>query len=186
MRKIIVGEFMTLDGVIESPGPGDPAFKYQGWVMPYQSEDVMGVLSEHTTRCDAMLLGRKTYQIFEETFAPSSDPFSMFMNNYNKYVVSTTLSQPTWNNSQLIAGDVVAELRQLKQQPGKDIIVNGSHTLVQTLIQNNLVDEFSLIVYPVVLGTGRRLFSDGTHAKLELVEAKTLSKGVVNMVYKPA
>ena len=182
MRKIIVGEFISLDGVTEGPGPADP-FVYAGWTMPYFNDEVMKVTTD-VTNIDAMLLGRITYQGFAAFFSSQTGGDADMMNNQNKYVVSTTLKTADWQNSKLINGNVPQEIAKLKQQSGKNIIVSGSTTLVQTLIQHNLVDEFTLLVYPVVLGTGKKLFQEGTpNRTLKLIESRQTSTGVVILRY---
>lgn len=183
MRKLVAGLFITFDGVIEAPGPRDtPPFEYAGWSMPFYNDEVGAHIGAQTAASDALLLGRRTYETFEATFANMSGPMGDGMNNLNKYVVSTTLGTPTWKNTTLISDSVVEEIQKLKAQEGKDIAISGSGTLLQTLMQANLVDEFSLLVYPTVLGTGRKLFND-THADLTLLEARPLSTGVVIMRY---
>jgi dihydrofolate reductase len=145
------------------------------------------VMFEAMQASDAMLLGRKTYQGFAAAFAstPAGDPFVDHMNNTRKYVVSTTLDKAEWQNSTLIKSNVVEEIRKLKQQPGKDISVSGSCQLVHTLMQNDLVDEYGLLVYPIVLGSGKRLFPDGVETKLKLVESKMFPTGVMFLRYVP-
>jgi dihydrofolate reductase len=184
MRKIIVGEFVSLDGVIEGPGPGDP-FVHAGWTMPYFNDEIWKITTD-TSNADALLLGRVTYQTFAAAFASQTGGSADVMNNQTKYVVSTTLKKAEWQNSKLITGNISDEIAKIKQQPGKNIVVSGSGTLVQTLIKYDLVDEYSLLVYPLVLGTGKRLFGEGT-AKiiLKLVETRPLSTGVVLMRYEP-
>lgn len=183
MRKLVAGLFITLDGVIEAPGPRDtPPFEYAGWTMPFFDAEVGAHIGKQTFASDALLLGRRTYETFEATFGSMSGPEADGMNNFKKYVVSTTMGAPTWNNTTLISGNVVEEVRKLKAQDGRDITISGSGTLLQTLMQANLVDEFSLLVYPMVLGKGKKLFND-YHANFTLVEARPLSTGVVIMTY---
>jgi len=185
MRKIVVGMFISLDGVIEGPGPSDD-FQYAGWTMPYYSDEVGGYVGSRIMATDAMLLGRHTYQGFEAAFAPQSGGVADIMNNTRKYIVSTTLKTVDWQNSTLINTNIMDEITSIKQQPGQDISISGSGALVQSLMQHNLIDELSLLVYPVVLGTGKRLFPDGmAKADLTLIEAKPLSKGVVVLRYQP-
>lgn len=183
MRKIIVGMYVTLDGVMEGPGP-DEGFEHAGWTMPYFDEEIGQVLGESMSRCDSLLLGRVTYQTFAAAFSSQTEGIAHIMNSLPKYVVSTTLKTAEWNNSKLIKGNVAEEIAKLKQQPGKDILVNGSGTLVQTLIHHDLIDEYALLVYPVVLGTGKRLFRDGSKT-LKLIQTKPLRSGVVNLSYQP-
>jgi dihydrofolate reductase len=136
---------------------------------------------------DALLLGRVTYEGFEAAFGSSSGPDADMMNGVHKYVVSTTLKQANWINSTLINGDVIAEIKRLKDQPGKDLSMSGSGKLVQSLLQNGLLDELGLLVYPVVVGSGKRLFPEGTpQTNLNLIEARQMAKGVVLLRYQPA
>jgi len=183
MRKIIVGEFVSLDGVIEGPGPDDK-FVHAGWTMPYFNEDIWKITTD-VTNVDALLLGRVTYQSFATAFSSQTGGTADVLNNQNKYVVSTNLKTAEWQNSKLIKGNVPEEIAKIKQQPGKNIVVTGSGTLVQTLMKHNLVDEYSLLVYPLVLGTGKRLFREGTEKiTLKLVETRPLSTGVVHLRYE--
>lgn len=185
MRKIVVGLFMSLDGVIEGPGPSDD-FKYAGWTMPFYNDEVGGYIGSRMATADALLLGRHTYEGFQAAFAPQSGGVADVMNNFRKYVVSTTLKSAAWNNSTLINNNVPEEVAKIKQQPGQDISISGSGTLIQSLLPYNLVDELSLLVYPVVLGTGKRLFPEGiAKTDLKLIEAKPFSNGVVLLRYAP-
>lgn len=191
MRKIVVSEFVSLDGVMQAPGHSEEdreaGFTQGGWTMPYWHDEIGMVMFGAMQASDAMLLGRKTYQGFAGAFAsaPAGDPFVDHMNNTPKYVVSTTLDKAEWQNSTLIKSDVVEAIRKLKEQPGKDISVSGSSQLVHTLVQNDLVDEYSLLVYPLVLGNGKRLFPNGVDTKLKLVESKTFPTGVMLLRYVP-
>ncbi len=191
MRELIVAEFITLDGVIQAPGGADEdtegGFTHGGWTQPYWHDDIGTHFFQAMTQADAMLLGRKTWQIHGGAFEPMpiGDPFGDVMNGIRKYVVSTTLkSAADWRNSTLISGNVVEAVRQLKQQPGKNIVVDGSSVLVHTLAQNDLVDEYSLHVYPLVLGSGKRLFPEGKRISLKLVESQSLPTGVVFQRYR--
>jgi dihydrofolate reductase len=190
MRKIIVSEFMSLDGVIQAPGGKEEdtegGFAYGGWTMPYWHDEIGAHFNQVMRESDAFLLGRKTWQIHGGAFEPMAegDPFGDVMNSMPKYVVSTTLtSAAAWRNSTLIRGDVVDEVRALKAQPGKNIVTDGSSVLVHTLAEHNLVDEYRLIVYPLVLGGGKRVFPEGVRLNLRLVEAQPLPTGVVLMHY---
>lgn len=176
MKKIIVTEFMSLDGVVENPG----------WSMPYWNDEIAKFKGDEQTSCDTLLLGRVTYEGFAAAWPGRTDPGAEFMNSVPKYVVSTTLDTAEWNNSTVIKDNVVEELTKLKQQEGKDILVYGSVVLIQTLIEHDLVDQVRLLVYPVVLGTGKRLFQDGTTANLNLVQTQPFSSGVVGLVYETA
>lgn len=184
MRKVIVGEYMSLDGVIEGPNPGDP-YEHAGWANPYNSEEAQKVISDITSKSDALLLGRVSYQSYAAAFSSQTGGFADVMNGSRKYVVSTTLKKAEWNNSTLIKGNIVEEIAKLKQQPGKDIGVSGSATLVQTLMQHDLIDEYVLLVCPLVLGSGKRLFRDVSKMNLKLIEAKPLGSGVVALTYQP-
>jgi dihydrofolate reductase len=192
MREIIVAEFITLDGVIQAPGGADEdtdgGFTHGGWTRPYWHDDIGAHFFQAMSSADAFLLGRKTWQIHGGAFEPmAGDPFADALNNIPKYVVSTTLkSAAAWRNSTLISDNVVEAIRDLKRQPGKNILVDGSSVLTQLLAMNDLVDEYSLHVYPIVLGGGKRLFPDGKRIDMTLVEAKPLPTGVVFMRYRRA
>lgn len=193
MRKIIVHEFITLDGVIQAPGGADEdtegGFVHGGWTMPYWHDDIGEHFFQAIAQADTLLLGRKTWQIHGEAFEPmpAGDPFGDVMNGIRKVVVSTTLkSAADWRNSTLISSNVVEEVRKLKAQPGKNILVDGSSVLIHTLAENDLVDEYSLHVYPLVLGGGKRLFPEGKRINLELIESQALPTGVVFQRYQPA
>jgi dihydrofolate reductase len=193
MRKIIVHEFISLDGVIQAPGGADEdtegGFAHGGWTGPYWHDDIGKHFFEMIAQADTMLLGRKTWQIHGGAFEPmpAGDPFGDVMNNTSKVVVSGTLkSAAAWRNSTLIRSNVVEEVRKLKEQPGKNILMDGSSVLIHTLAENDLVDEYNLHVYPLVLGGGKRLFPDGKRINLELIEAQALPTGVVYQRYKPA
>ncbi len=192
MRKIIAAEFITLDGVIQAPGGAeedkDGGFVHGGWTRPYWHSDIGKHFFEAFSQADALLLGRKTWQIHGGAFEPmkAGDPFGDSMNGIQKYVVSTTLKSTTaWRNSTLISGQVVAEVRKLKEQTGKDILVDGSSALLHTLIQNDLIDEYALHVYPLVLGGGKRLFPEGKRLNLKLNQSIPLPTGVIFQKYEP-
>ncbi len=183
MRRIIVGLFMSLDGVIQGPGPSDD-FDAAGWTMPYWTDEIGMQIGATMAACDALLLGRITYDGFKSSFEHQNDPMAQGLNSAHKYVVSNTLKSADWNNSELIRGNVPEEIAKLKQQPGKDISVSGSASIVHLLQKHDLVDEYSLFQYPVVIGHGTRLFPEGT-AKLglKLVEARPLPTGVILVRY---
>ena len=192
MRELIAAEFITLDGVIQAPGgtneDTEGGFQYGGWTQPYWHDDIGTHFFQAIEQADALLLGRKTWQIHGGAFEPmqAGDPFGDVMNGIAKYVVSTTLtSASAWRNSTLISGNVVEAVRKLKQQPGKNILMDGSSVLLHTLIQENLIDEYSLHVYPLVLGRGKRLFPQGKRLDLKLVESQALPTGVVFQRYRP-
>jgi dihydrofolate reductase len=181
MRKITAGLFVSLDGVMESP---------EKWHFPYFNDEMAEAVGAAMAATDAMLLGRVTYQEFASYWpgvSSEDQPFADHMNNTPKYVVSTTLSKAEWQNSTLINGNIAEEITKLKQQPGKNIGITGSATLVQSLLQEDLLDELGLMIHPVVVGTGRRLFKEGGDQKgLKLVDSKTFSTGVVYLTYQPA
>ncbi len=191
MRKLIVAEFISLDGVIQAPGSDtedtEGGFAQGGWTHPYWHDDIGGHFFEAMSQADTILLGRKTWQIHGEAFDPMpiGDPFGDVMNGLHKYVVSTTLKDASaWKNSTLINSNVAEAIRTLKQQPGKDILLDGSSVLHQTLVENDLVDEYRLHVYPLVLGNGKRLFAGGKRIELKLIDARPLPTGVVYQVYR--
>jgi dihydrofolate reductase len=176
MRNVVVTEFMSLDGVVEQPA----------WTFPYWNDEIARFKGEESSASDALLLGRVTYQGFAAAWPQSEDEGADYFNSVRKYVVSETLEEPLeWQNSTLIKDNMVEEITNLKQQDGKDITVHGSATLVQTLMQHDLVHRYRLLVYPVVVGKGKRLFQEGTTATLELVETQSFSSGVVALVYGP-
>jgi dihydrofolate reductase len=186
MRKIVVSEFVTLDGIMDDPG-GAEGTAHGGWSFKFgRSDDQQKFKSDELFASGALLLGRVTYQGFAAAWPtmPGTGAFGERMNSLPKHVVSTTLTALEWNNSKLINQNVAEEVSKLKQQPGQDIIVFGSGNLVQTLMAHDLVDQYNLLVHPVVLGGGKRLFRDGGHAALKLVEAKKFDNGVVALVYQ--
>jgi dihydrofolate reductase len=193
MRELIVAEFITLDGVIQAPGGADEdtegGFVHGGWTHPYWHDDIGTHFFQAMSQADALLLGRKTWQTHGAAFdpMPEGDPFGDPMKSIQKYVVSTTLTSTSlWRNSTLISSNVVEEVRKLKAQPGKNILLDGSSVLAHTLIENDLVDEYLLHVYPLALGSGKRLFPEGMRVNLKLVEASPIPSGVVFMRYRPA
>jgi dihydrofolate reductase len=192
MRKLIVAEFVSLDGVMQAPGGAEEdtegGFAYGGWTGPYWHDDIGAYILQEINRSDTLLLGRKTWQTHAEAFDPISegDPFADLLNNRRKYVVSTRLkSADAWRNSTIISENVVEEISKLKAQPGKDIYVDGSSVLVHTLAQSGLVDEYSLLVFPIVLGSGKRVFPDGFYSGLQLIETKSFPSGVILLRYQP-
>jgi dihydrofolate reductase len=194
MRKLIVSEFLTLDGVMQGPGSPDEdregGFDHGGWQMPYFDDVQMEVAAEGIAANGAYLFGRKTYEIMAAFWPtqPDTNPFAATLNGLPKFVVSTTLQEPlAWQNSTLLRGDVVEAIKNLKAQPGKNITVLGSGELVQTLIRHDLVDEFGLMINPLVLGTGKRLFREGlAPARFQLVDSKTTTTGVLIATYRRA
>lgn len=187
MRKVIVSEFVTLDGVMEDPG-GAEGFKHGGWTFQFGSTEQQQFKVEELFKADALLLGRRTYQGFAAAWPtmPGTGAYGERMNSLPKYVVSATLSDMTWNAT-LVTGDLAEALSRLKQGDGQDILVFGSSQLVQTLHVRDLIDVYRLMVFPVVLGSGMRLFPDGDEKKaLKLVESKTFPSGVVVLTYRPS
>ena len=192
MRKLIVAEFITLDGVIQAPGAPDEdtegGFVHGGWTHPYWHDDIGAHFFQAMVEADTLLLGRKTWQGHGAAFdpMPEGDPFGDVMKSKKKYVVSTTLrSTELWRNSTIISKNVVEEVRKLKEQPGQNIILDGSSVLAHTLIENDLVDAYSLHVYPLVLGSGKRLFPEGKRVNLKLLQSQALPTGVVFQQYEP-
>ena len=186
MRKIIVSEFVTLDGIMDDPG-GAEGTAHGGWSFKFgRSDDQNKFKSDELFACDALLLGRVTYQGLAAAWPtmPGTGAYGERMNSLPKHVFSTTLSALEWNNSRLIKLNVAEAIAQLKEQPGQDILVFGSGNLAQTLMANDLVDQYNLLVHPVVVGSGKRLFQDGTQAALKLVEAKRFDNGIVALIYQ--
>jgi class 3 adenylate cyclase len=189
MRKLIVSEFITLDGVIEAPGHEEHRDGKNAWALQGASDDQQRFKLEELFAAEALLLGRVTYQIFAAFWpsAPGDQGWADRMNGMPKYVVSATLSEARWNNSTLIRGNVPEEVLKLKEQPGKPILIHGSADLVNSLMKHDLIDEYRLMVFPVVLGSGKRLFRDESDiAHLRLVGTRTFSSGVVVLTYQPA
>ena len=193
MRNIVVAEFVTLDNVLQAPGGTEEdtegGFTHGGWTWPFWHDDIGAYFFQEMSQSDALLLGRKTWQIHGGAFEPlpPGDPFGDLMNAMPKYVVSTTLTTASaWRNSTLIRSNVVEEVRTLKAQPGKNIVIDGSSVLVHTLAEHDLIDEYSLHVYPVALGSGKKLFPVGKRMDLRLIESRPLPSGVVLMRYARA
>lgn len=191
MRKLVVGTFLTVDGVMQAPGGPDEdregGFEHGGWSVNYW-DDVMGqIIVEKTLQAGALLLGRKTYEIFAAHWPRVSgdDPIASKLNSMPKHVASRTLHEVRWNNSTLIKGDVADAVAKFKDGPGDEIQVTGSGDLIQTLMEHDLVDEYRLWIFPVVIGEGKRLFARGTvPAALKLVDTKTSSTGVAIHTYE--
>jgi dihydrofolate reductase len=188
MSRIVVTEFVSVDGVIEDPG-GSEGWDRGGWAFRFERgpEGDRFKLDE-TMRSDALLLGRVTYEGFAAAWPTREGEFADKFNGMPKYLVSSTLTEPAWSNTTRLTGDVAAEAARLKEQPGGDIVVHGSATLVAALLEHDLVDEWRLMVFPIVLGAGKRLFGDsGAPRSLELVEARPVGPdGVVILTYRPA
>ncbi len=193
MRKIVVSEFLTLDGVMQAPGDPDEdrsgGFDHGGWQLAYFDDIFGSTMMDAFAATGGLLLGRKTYEGFAGHWPnqPDDDPVAGVMNGLEKYVVSTTMTEPlAWQNSTLIKGDLAGEITKLKKGSGKEIQVIGSGVLVQDLIREGLVDVFRLMVHPLVLGTGKRLFREGTATtRLRLVDSKPTSTGVLILTYEP-
>jgi dihydrofolate reductase len=189
MRKLIVSEFVTLDGVIQAPGGKDEdldgGFEYGGWTWPYWHDDIGKTFFALMQDVDALLLGRRTYVTHAAAFEPmaAGDPFGDMMNAPKKYVVSKTLQNPTWRNTTIISDNVIESVRALKAEPGKSILTDGSSQLVHALLEHDLVDELHLLVYPLTLGTGKRLLPGGVHATFSLQSATPYPSGVVGLHY---
>jgi len=194
MTKVVVFTNLTLDGVMQAPGRPDEdrrgGFEHGGWATPYADSVIGSMAGESMAYTGALLLGRRTYEDFYAFWPnqPEPNPFTAVLNNTQKYVASTTLKEPlAWSNSTLLKGDAAEAVARLKEQPGKDLVVLGSGKLVQSLMRRNLVDEYVLLIHPLVLGSGRRLFADeGAFAALRLVGTKTTTTGVVIATYQPA
>jgi len=187
MGRIIVTEFASLDGVVEDPG-GAEDFKYGGWSFEISRGDEGDRFKlDETMGSDALLLGRVTYEGFADAWPKRDGEFADKFNNMPKYVVSSTLGNPEWTNTTVLRGDVAEEVATLKQEQDGEIVVHGSVQLAQTLLEHDLVDELRLMVYPVVLGSGKRLFGETSDKKpLKLVDSKTVGDGVAILVYQPA
>jgi dihydrofolate reductase len=185
MPKIVVNAFLTLDGVMQAPGGPDEdresGFQHGGWQAPLWDQIVDRLVTEGIKDADAFLLGRKTYEIFASYWPKVTDPdnsIATALNSRPKYVVSRSLERVSWNNSSLIKGDVVAEIRKLRQQPGRAVHTWGSTDMLQTLLKNDLIDEYRLFIYPVVLGSGKRLFGSGT-VPVALKHVESVTTGTV-------
>jgi dihydrofolate reductase len=188
MRKLIVSEFISLDGVMQAPGGKDEdrdGFEYGGWTHAYMHEDIGAAFLALMKDVDAFLLGRRTYVGHAAAFEPMEpgNPFGDVMNAPKKFVVSRTLEKPTWRNTTIIRDDVVASVRALKAQPGGTIMTDGSSQLVQTLLAHDLIDELHLLLYPLVLGNGKRLFPNGVHQPFRLLSATPYPSGVIGLRY---
>jgi dihydrofolate reductase len=194
MRKVFMNEQISLDGVMQAPGGPDEdttgGFPHGGWAMRYFDESMGKAAAEGMGRAGGLLLGRKTYEIFAAYWPNQGDdvPFAGFLNSVPKYVASRTLREPLeWNNSHVLSGDVVDAVRALKAEDEGDLVVLGSGELASTLIENDLIDEYSIWINPLVLGAGKRLFPEGLpKAEFELVDSTTSTTGVVMLTYRPA
>jgi dihydrofolate reductase len=187
MGKIVVTEFITVDGVIEDPG-GSEDFKYGGWSFEFsRGEEGDRFKLDETRNSAALLLGRKTYEGFADAWPSRDGEFADLFNSMPKYVVSSTLKDPEWANTTVLEGDLVDSVSKLRDELDGDIVVHGSRRLVQALVENGLVDELRLMVFPVVLGSGQRLFGETSDKQaLELAESRTVGDGVAIQIYRPA
>ena len=190
MSKVVVLTNLTLDGVMQGPARPDEdrrgGFEHGGWAAPYAAMEATG---NNFASAGALLFGRRTYENFYAVWPKQTNsPYTEFLNTIPKYVASTTLKEPLpWSNSTLLKGDAAQAVSQLKQQPGKDLLIMGSGELIQSLMRTNLIDDYVLLIHPLVLGSGRRLFPDGgVTATLRLVATSTTDKGVVIATYQPA
>jgi dihydrofolate reductase len=187
VRRIVAAEYLSLDGVTEDPGPAGE-YEHRGWTVPYWDDDISHWQTDQLFASGALLLGRVTYQEFVASWPlRSGDPFSDRMNSLPKFVASTTLREPLEWNSTLLAGDVVDAVANLKQQTGEDILIYGSGALVNTLLPHKLIDEYRFMIYPLVLGAGKRFFrDDNDKTTLRLVRTETAGAGVTMLVCEPA
>jgi dihydrofolate reductase len=189
MRKLIVSEFMTLDGVMQAPGGKDEdldgGFQHGGWTIPYWHDEIGQSFLEMMKDADALLLGRRTYVTHAEAFEPmpAGNVFGDVMNAPKKYVVSKTLERPIWRHTTIIREHPIEAIRALKAEPGKNILTDGSSQLVHAMLEHDLVDELHLLLYPLVLGSGKRVLPNGLHAKFTLASAKPYPSGVVGLHY---
>jgi dihydrofolate reductase len=189
MRKLIVHEFVTLDGVMQAPGGKDEdtdgGFQYGGWTLPFWHDDIGKTFGEMMQGVDAFLLGRRTYITHAAAFEPmpAGDMFGDMMNAPKKYVVSKTIKKPTWRNTTIIRDNVIESVRALKAEPGKNILLDGSSQLLHALLAADLVDQLHLTVYPLTVGSGKRVIPGGLHSTFELTSATPYPTGVVGLHY---
>lgn len=191
MRKLIVLTFVTLDGVMQAPGGPEEddagGFKFGGWSVPYWDDALGNAMNKQMGHPFDMLLGRKTYDIFAGFWPKATDPTADVINKATKYVVSHSTVRSDWQKTVSITGDVVGKIQQLKREDGPELQVHGSSNLIQTLLEHNLIDEFWLKIYPLVLGSGKRLFGNGTMpAGFKVVESTVSPSGVIIASYAPA
>ncbi|MGH7585880.1 MAG: dihydrofolate reductase family protein [Gemmatimonadales bacterium] len=193
MPKLIANTFVTLDGVIQAPGGPDEdtsnGFSHGGWSVPFWDDTMLRTIADLCQRMEGLVLGRKTYEIFADHWpkVPDTDPIAAKLNQVPKYVASRTLGRVDWQNSTLLPDDLIGALARLREQPGSELQVHGSANLLQTLIRHDLVDEYSLWLFPIVIGTGKRLFGDGAvPAGLKLLETRTFDTGVAVLRYQRA
>jgi len=189
VRKLVVSEFVSMDGVMQAPGGKDEdrdgGSEHGGWTLPYWHDDIGANFFALMQGCDALLLGRRTYVTHAEAFEPmpAGDPFGDLLNAPKKYVVSKTLERPIWRNTQIIRDNVIESIRALKAQPGGAILTDGSSQLVHAMIEHDLVDELHLLVYPLTLGRGKKVLPSGVNTTFALKSAKPYPTGVVGLHY---
>jgi dihydrofolate reductase len=184
MRELIVSEFVSLDGVMEAPG-GEPGHPHSGWTIEYHDDEQMKYKLDETLEAESLLVGRVTYESFAEAWPGRSGPFADKMNSMPKHVVSSTLTHPEWENTTVIDGDVPAEVAMLKEGDGGPILIAGSRTLVHSLIPTGLIDEYRLMIFPVVVGSGARVWPESPDKlALELADTRKYDLGVVVNVYR--
>lgn len=191
--RLTATTFVTMDGVVQGPGAPDEdrsgGFEQGGWLVPYADDDMGEIMGARFAAAEAFLLGRRTYELFAAHWpdVPDDNPVARALNKLPKYVVSATITGPAWSNSAVISGDVAAEVNRLKALPGGELQVHGSPQLVRSLLADGLIDEFQLLIYPVVLGQGRRIFDDpGFAAAFRLVGSATTRSGIAALTYLPA
>jgi dihydrofolate reductase len=185
VKKIIVSEFVTLDGIMEAPG-GEQSHPHSGWVFDFMSTEQLQYKLAEVLEAETLLIGRVTYESFAGAWPSRTGEFADKMNSMPKYVVSTTLQKPEWNNTNVIQNNIVARVTKLKEQDGGPILIAGSQSIVHTLMEHNLIDEYRLMIFPVLLGSGKRLFPESKNkTSLRLLNAQSFSSGVVVNTYAP-
>jgi len=185
VRRLIVSEFVSLDGVMEAPG-GEPGYAHAGWVQPFMGPEQLQYKLDEVLAAGSLLIGRVTYESFAEAWPKRTGEFADKMNGMPKHVVSTKMRDAVWNNTTVIRGDVAAQVAKLRKQKGDPILVAGSRTLVHSLLKHRLVDELRLMIFPIILGSGRRLFPESpAKLPLKLIDQRAFGTGVVVHGYQP-